>query len=134
MKKEKSCGIIVFNNDKVLVIKHNMGHWGMPKGHVEIDETEEETAMREVFEETGITAQIIAGFKEKNTYSPMPGVLKDVYYFIGESNDNDTTPQHSEVSIAKYVSLSEALNLITYESEKKILEKAIDYYKELKKS
>ena len=134
MKKEKSCGIIVFNNDKVLVIKHNMGHWGMPKGHVENAETEEETAMREVFEETGVTAKIIEGFKEKNTYSPMPGVLKDVYYFIGESTDKDTIPQHSEVSIAKYVSLSEALNLITYESEKKILEKAIDYYKELKKS
>ena len=33
--QEKSCGVIVFYNDKVLLIKHNLGHIGFPKGHVE---------------------------------------------------------------------------------------------------
>ena len=40
MKKEKSCGIVVFNKEKVLIIKHNRGHYGLPKGHVEDGETE----------------------------------------------------------------------------------------------
>lgn len=65
MKHEKSCGIVVFKDNKVLLVHHNLGHYGIPKGHVEFGETDEETALREFFEETGISASIIDGFKEK---------------------------------------------------------------------
>ena len=41
MKKEKSCGIIVFDEDRVLLIKHNGGHISFPKGHVEEGDPEE---------------------------------------------------------------------------------------------
>ena len=132
MKKEKSCGIVVFQDDKVLLIKHNMGHWGIPKGHVEDFETEEETAMREVFEETGISATIIDGFKEKITYSPTPNVEKDVYFFVGETKEENLTPQLSEVSTAQFIELKKAVETITYLSEKELLNKAIHFYKKLK--
>ena len=39
MKKEKSCGCIVMHKDKVLLVKHNKGHWDFPKVHVEEGET-----------------------------------------------------------------------------------------------
>ena len=59
MKKEKSCGAIVYREKdgvEILLIKHkNGGHWAFPKGHVENKETEEETALREIREETGLT-------------------------------------------------------------------------------
>ena len=43
-KKEKSCGIIVFDDkNRVLMVKHKEGHYGFPKGHVEPNETENET-------------------------------------------------------------------------------------------
>ena len=51
-EREKSCGCIIINKNKVLLIKQTKGHWGFPKGHVEKDETEIETAIREVKEET----------------------------------------------------------------------------------
>ena len=55
MLEEKSCGAIVYNNEgKVLIVQHNAGHWDFPKGHVENNETEVETAVREVKEETNI--------------------------------------------------------------------------------
>lgn len=54
MEKEKSCGCIVIDNNKVLLVKHNAGHWDFPKGHVEKNETEEQTALREVKEETNL--------------------------------------------------------------------------------
>lgn len=61
MIKEKSCGMVVFKEENdnlyILMVKHNAGHWGLPKGHVEENETETETAVREVFEETGIKAE-----------------------------------------------------------------------------
>ena len=82
MEKEKSCGIVVFNEDKVLIVKHNVGHYGMPKGHVEDGETEFETAIREVKEETNIDAKIIDGFRKVITYSPRENVLKDVVMIL----------------------------------------------------
>ena len=137
MKNEKSCGNIVFKKEngvlKVLLIHHNLGHYGMPKGHVELGETEEETALREVFEETGISSYIIDGFREVITYSPKENVIKDVIYFVGETNDFETTPQISEVSEAFFTETSKAVDLVTHEEEKKVLEKAIEFYKGLER-
>ena len=57
MKKEKSCGAVVFRREKdglvFLVETMTLGHISLPKGHVEDGETEEETARREIREETG---------------------------------------------------------------------------------
>ena len=137
MKKEKSCGNIVFKKEngvlKVLLIHHNLGHYGMPKGHVELGETEEETALREVFEETGISSYIIDGFREMITYSPKENVIKDVIYFVGEANDFKTTPQIGEVSEAFFTEADKAVELVTHEEEKKVLEKAIEFYKGLER-
>lgn len=134
MKKEKSCGNIVFKEENnsifVLLVHHNLGHWGIPKGHVELDETEEETAIREVFEETGISSYVIPGFREMITYSPKENVLKDVIFFLGKPNDNELTPQLTEVSEAKFIEIDKAVDLITHQDEKELLKKAINYYKE----
>ena len=129
MKKEKSCGIVVFNNNKVLIIKHNKGHYGLPKGHVEDNETEFETAIREVKEETNIDAKIIGNFRKVITYNPKANVLKDVVYFVGEATSFYLKNQVTEVSLAEFLDFDIALNLVTYEDEKSILKDAIDYYK-----
>ena len=129
MMKEKSCGIIVFLNDTVLIIKHVKGHYGFPKGHVEKNETEYETAIREVKEETNIDASIIDGFRDYITYSPKKNVIKDVIYFVGIAKSFDLKNQEKETSECKFVSISEALNLISFEDEKGIFKKALDFYK-----
>ena len=55
MKNEKACGAVIKNEEgKILLIFQQNGFWGFPKGHVEEGETEPETAVREVFEETGL--------------------------------------------------------------------------------
>ena len=82
MIKEVSAGVVVFKDDLVLIIKHKNGHIDFPKGHVEGDETLEEAAIREVFEETGIKCKIDSNDKYMITYSPKEGVIKDVYYFM----------------------------------------------------
>ena len=58
MKYEKSCGCIIIDNRKVLLVKQTSGDWGFPKGHVENNETEIETAIRETKEETNIDVEI----------------------------------------------------------------------------
>ena len=58
MNYEKSCGAVVFTiqNHKIMyvIVQSKEGYYGFPKGHMEYEETEIETALREVFEETGL--------------------------------------------------------------------------------
>ena len=76
MKSEKSCGAIVLSPDntnrKVLLIKHeNGGHWAFPKGHVEEGETEVETALREIKEETGLSTLTSAPLSGNPSATPL---------------------------------------------------------------
>ena len=126
MEKEKSCGAIVFRKNKnaidVLIIKHkNGGHWSFPKGHVEAGETEYETARREIREETGIEVSFVTGFRELVTYSPKPGIMKDVIYFLAEALNSDYKRQEEEISQVRWIPLSHADRYLTYNNDKGLL-------------
>ncbi len=133
MRKEKSCGAVVYKKEKdnifYLIIKQAKGHITFPKGHVEEGETKEETAAREIKEETNIDAIIDTNFKRISTYKPEKGVIKDVYFYVGTAINNKIVPQIKEVEYAKWLSYEEALELLTYQTDKKILKKANDYVK-----
>lgn len=124
MNKEVSCGIIVFDNDKVLLIKHKGGHTSFPKGHVEKGETLKVTAKRETKEETGIDAEIKGNICFINTYVPKEGYEKDVLLFIGEKIGGELKPQLEEVSFCDFFTKEEALEKLTYDIDKEILEEA----------
>lgn len=129
MLHEKSCGAIVYRkshgNTEILLIKHlNSGHWSFPKGHVEAGETEYETASREVREETGIDIIIYPTFREIVSYSPKKDTFKDVVYFLAKAKNFDCTPQEDEISEVKWVEIDRALQLLTYENDKIIVNKA----------
>jgi len=73
MPKEKSAGAIIFrkenNKNYFLLLHYPSGHWEFPKGHVEGNETEEETVKREIKEETGLdNIVLLAGFKKYIKY------------------------------------------------------------------
>ncbi len=128
MKKEKSCGCIIFNDKfEVLLIHMNQGHWSFPKGHVENNESEVETALREVFEETNIKVNIDNSFREITSYSPNKNIWKDVIFFVGKANNNDIIIQKEELQDAKFVGIEEAKKLITYRNDLDILFKAIKH-------
>ena len=78
---------------------------GVPKGHVEENETEEETALREIKEEVGLNVIIDSGFRIVETYSPKDGFVKDVVYFVAYSKSMDTTMQAEEVRDIKWVKI-----------------------------
>ena len=127
-KREKSCGIMVFKDDKVLLVHQTKGHWSFPKGHVENNETEYETAIRETKEETNIDVKIISDFRQVVTYSPNVNVLKDVVFFVGIPLSNDLKPQLEEASEVKYIKIEEALELIN-EDMKDLLINGYNEYK-----
>lgn len=129
MTFEKSCGAIVYRkhhgNTEILLIKHlNSGHWSFPKGHVEEGETEIETALREIKEETNIDVMIDPTFRETVTYFPKKETQKIVVYFIAKAKNYDFTPQESEIADIKWVDICYAGSLLTYENDKTIVAKA----------
>lgn len=130
-KEEKSCGAVVWrqleNGREYLLVRHNGGHWSFPKGHVEGDETEAETAAREILEETGLTADIHTGFRKQVTYSPKPGVIKDVIFFTAVPTGGREHPQESEISQLGWFPFAEAAEQITYATDEEILLAAEGY-------
>jgi len=133
MIKEKSCGIIVFDDDRVLLIKHNGGHISFPKGHIEEGETPKETAIRETFEETGIHAEIVSDDYYVNTYSPKENHLKDVLLFVGVKTGGKLKPQLEEVSLCDFFPYEKAFDELTFDIDRRILKQAYDIYKKVGK-
>ncbi len=125
MKYEKSCGAIVIEDGKVLLVKHNAGHWDFPKGHVEEGETEFETAIREVKEETNIDIKIEKQNRYISEYSPKEDVMKTVIYFLGEKIGGEDKPQIEEVSDVEWVDVNKAVERITHQRSKDIMMQVI---------
>lgn len=129
MNYEKSCGAIVYRkfhgNTEILLIRHiKSGYWSFPKGHVEGDETEAETAMREIKEETNIDVLIDTGFRETVSFSPRRDTSKTVVYFVAKALNTDTKPQAEEISEIRWVEIGQALSHLTYDNDKLVVSKA----------
>lgn len=133
---EKSCGAIVIRKFesayKTLLIgfPHNEKlNWGFPKGHVEKNETEHETAKREIKEETGLDVDIIPNFREHTYFSCKKGVTQEVIYFGAVASSDKVTPQESEVEKCMWCSLNEAPDKITFDCDREIFIKFIKFIK-----
>lgn len=124
---ERSCGAVVYRKTakglEILLQQHkNGGHWSYPKGHVEGNETDEQTARREILEETGLTVTLHTDFRAVNTFSPKEGVMKDVIYFAAESDSNAAlTAQEEEVTDLAWFNPDAAPARLTYDTDRKIL-------------
>ena len=132
-KRERSCGAVILRkgeqHTEVLLIRHNLGHWGFPKGHTEPGETDEMTAVREVKEETGYDIRLRDGFIDSTRYSPKEGVMKDVIYFIGEVCGGSPKAQESEVSELRWVRPIDAFSLLTFDNDVLLFRNVLKYLK-----
>ncbi len=132
MKKEKSCGAVVYKKEGgeylFLLERMKLGHISLPKGHVEADETEAQTALREIKEETNLDVVLDTDFRRVVSYSPYEGCIKDVVFFIAEArNDAEMANQECEVSSLMWASFEEAKTLLTFDSDKQTLTEAYGY-------
>lgn len=150
MPKEKSAGAIIFREQEgkeyYLLLHYTPsepgkhGHWGFAKGHVEQGETDEQTARREVAEETGIKdLKIIAGFKELEKYffrksyglkgearKKAPWVFKLVVFFIAKTQQKEIKISDEHIGFV-WLTYEDAVKKISFKNSKELLKKANDY-------
>ena len=122
-------GVVVFKNTILLLKKFN-GDWVLPKGRTEKNEDIRETALREVFEEAGVKAEIKKYIGMVHyTYKNMKGdetIYKTVHWYLMEANNMTAFPQKREGFIeATFVHIDKVQELIKYEDERKIIDKAL---------
>ena len=128
---EKSCGALVVrregDNYYILMIRHkHKGNRSFPKGHMEAGETEYATALREVMEETSSRVAIISDFRATVTYSPSPGVMKEVVYFLAFTTSADIKAREGEIAEVEWIPIDEAEGCLTHENDKTVFRAAME--------
>jgi len=131
MIHEKCCGAVVYKIEEeqlfFLVERMVKGHTSIPKGHVEGNETEEETALREIREETNLEVRLDTVFRHDVCYSPEEGVRKTVIFFVAEPVTSDMKRQESEVAGLEWLPFEEVIDSVTYDSVREVLIHAAIY-------
>ena len=117
--QERACGCIVIKDKKVLLLQQIAGHWGFPKGHVEENESEQETAIREVKEETNIDVRITDNTRYTVEYMNR-GLLKQVVFFLAEPISFDLKPQSEEITVIEWLSFEDAIERFTHDNVREL--------------
>lgn len=136
MNKVISAGGIVYHNSGILMLKKKNGDWVLPKGRIEIGESLEETAVREVKEETNIDATIVdylgaTTYSFSNFWTEYKVIHKTVswYYMVADSYVLKALEAEGFVK-ASFITIDKVLQIAKYEDEKKVIKKAIEALKE----
>lgn len=130
---EKSAGAVVFFDGarrEYLLLHYNEGHWDFPKGHMESGETEEQTCIREVMEETAIgNIEILRGFRHVYGYNyRRRGEVyhKDVTFFVARAHTKDVRLSVEHKGFV-WLPFDEAVKKATFDNGKELLMRAKDF-------
>ena len=130
MLHEKSCGAVVFFRNvqlKYLLLQYEAGHWDFVKGNVEPNESETDTVLRELKEETGIVAtQTIEGFRERIQYfyrRQGETIQKEVVFYLIQADTEKVELSFEHVGYA-WLDYPDALEKLTFKNAKDVLQKA----------
>lgn len=131
IKKVQSAGGIIFKDGLVLLIKSKSRNTvAIPKGKVESGELIEDTAVREVREETGYDTKIVSKIDSINFDFEKNGEIRNktvTFFRLELLNDSDPNPdlQEGEDFETIWVTPNEGISILTHDEEKEVLKKAI---------
>lgn len=136
MIEEVSAGAVIYNDDpnqqsrRYLVLHYPAGHWDFPKGAIEEKETEEQTATREIFEETGLHVRdFVAGFRREIEYHYRRQNMlahKRVIFFLTKSPITDVRISF-EHSGFQWLNFEQAMKRLTFENARSVLHEANEW-------
>ena len=133
VREAVSAGGVVYRRrggrvEVVLVARPGVDLWALPKGRPEPGETLEQTALREVAEETGLQVEIVAEVGSDRYSFTAPGgrvrVDKVVRHYLMEPRGGDLSEHDGEYDLVEWVDLQEAYRRLTFPSQRGIVERA----------
>src|SRR5215212_5356329 len=132
-EQERSAGGVVVRGDEVIVIvPTRRGAQGqrvlaLPKGHVDPGETPDQTARREVREETGVEADLVEKLGEVRYFYQRSGkrIFKRVTFYLFAYRGGSLDDHDVEVEEALWMPLAEAVEALSYDGEREIAERAL---------
>ena len=135
MFNEKSCGAVVFMKNvavNYLLLRYEAGHWDFMKGNVEPNESEKDTVIRELEEETSIVdAHFIDGFREKIAYFYRRRgntIHKEVVFFIIEARNGNVKLSYEHVGY-EWLDYRHAMEKLTFKNARGVLQNAHEFLK-----
>lgn len=130
MKREHSIAAVVINKNLYLLLKYGLGHWGLVKGNQEEGETEKQTILRELREETGISeASFIKGFKEEFSYHyNFKGntIFKTVICYLIRTKIKEVVLSYEHTDY-QWLPYEKAIKKATFDGPKTMIEKAKNF-------
>ncbi len=133
MPREISAGVILFRRapqPHYLLLHYESGHWDFPKGHIETGEDAQETARRELKEETGISEiRFLDGYKATLRYffrQKGIGIFKVVIYFLAETDQSEVTLSYEHIGYG-WLPYDAALERLTFKNSRDLLIKAHEH-------
>ncbi len=129
-RKEYSAGGVVVQNGAVLLIRPNSYRWQLPKGHIEEGETAAEAAVREVKEETGVSAEVVTELSsvEYEFFEKRVRIHKTVRYFLMNYVSGNTLGfDREEVDSVSWVVFERALGLLSFANDRKVVLEGLNY-------
>lgn len=134
MKHEFSCGAVLYREIDgeiaYVLIADKTKKYGFPKGHRKKRETEVQTALREIKEETGVDARIDEGFRTETRYTIRGQIIKHVTYFVASYETGELHFPADELIDIRSLPFDEAIELLSYPNLKEILANADAYIRE----
>ncbi len=126
---ERACGVVVYRRRlgavHYLLVRQHDGNWGFPKGHMDAGESERETAVRELREETNLSVTLREDFREMITYRLPSGQQKWVTYFLGRARRFSTTRRrHAEIAELAWLPYEEARRRVSFDNARAVLDRA----------
>jgi len=126
-----SCGAVVTHHGKVLLVRDTTGtKWGLSMGEPDLGESEEQTAIREIREETGLAVTIVPGFSKTAQFKYLrEGTLaeKHMVIFLARSSTDAYKPNTQEIAHIGWFTPQEAMKLDIYPEAKEIISQAIKH-------
>lgn len=136
MQETFSAGLVIFKElspgqRTYLLLHYTSGHWDFPKGRIEKGESKLEAAMRELKEESGLTADLIPGFEQSfdylfKAYDTGELTRKTVYFFIGRAHEGEVVLSHEHIGYV-WFEYREAVKRVTYPNAKKLLKEVEEF-------
>ena len=124
-------GVVVRGDDVAVIVPKRRGNpdgkvLGLPKGHLDGDETEVEAAVREVREETGVVAEPVAKLGEIRYRYERRGepIDKRVVFYLLEYRSGELSHDH-EIEEVHWMPIEEALHALSYSGEREMVARAL---------